>query len=64
MAVKAFIENAPSYPRPGSPSHTDQWLWEIFKKRYLQRSHEIADNDVKASKLPTKFIEGVIEKRK
>ncbi len=64
MAVKAFIENAPYYPRPGSPFHTDQWLWEIFKKRYLQRSHEVADNDVNAFGLPMKFIEGVTEKRK
>ena len=64
MAVKAFIENAPYFPRPGSPNHTDQWLWETFKKRYLQRSHEVADNDVKASELPESFIDGVIEIRK
>ena len=63
MAVKAFLENAPYFPRPGSPSHTDQWLWEIFMKRYLQRSYEVADNNVKAQKLPAKFIEGVVEKR-
>ena len=53
MAVKAFVENAPYFPRPGDD------LWEKFAERYVGKARSLGDEDTMGKGLPERFIEEV-----
>ena len=62
QAVKRFFDNDPYYPRPSAIiGSTDERLWEVFAKRYLETSGSITGADKERRRLSFTFIEEVKE---
>ncbi|KAF3050123.1 hypothetical protein E8E11_007783 [Didymella keratinophila] len=56
--VRSLFINDPYYPRPCPPGHPDRYLWDIFKKTYLDTSTKglkTVEKD-KLLGLPEKFL--------
>lgn len=62
QAVKRFFDDDPYYARPlAATVSTDEGLWGLFSKRYLESSGNIIGADQECSVLPNDFIEKVVE---
>lgn len=59
QAINAYWQNDPYYPRPCSPGHPDQAIWDLFSMAYVEHSDLIA-TDVNVSSLARKFIDGLV----
>lgn len=59
QVAKAFIVNDPYFP----DRDTDEGLWELFKKRYLEQS-QIMVAETTYPELPRQFIDLVLTGRK
>jgi hypothetical protein len=63
MAVDAYMNNEPYYPRPFQQNPTAKYVWLVFKEAYLSVSRTIfASCDTYWHRFPPLFIEGIEDK--
>lgn len=62
QAVKRFFDNDPYYPLPlAATGSTDERLWKMFARRYLETNGSVTGADQNCWNLPHRFIDGVVE---
>lgn len=59
MAVSAWLDNDPYFPRPNRDRGVRQELWLLFRRRYLEVSQAILGKDSDFSPLPDFFLKGI-----
>ncbi|KAM0237886.1 hypothetical protein ACHAP5_008837 [Fusarium lateritium] len=61
MAVDAYMDNSPYYPRPFQQDPTAKYVWLVFKEAYLSVSRTIfaSRDDTYWRQFPSLFIKGI-----